>query len=257
MDAYYFDRGKNWHGCRCLWEALDMDGRMEHFRRKNGNAPFVVSVVGAGGKTSLIRQMAEEGKNHGLKVLVLTTTHMFAPKRFGCLDAPPEKVGEMLARDGIAAVGHLEETGKISFQGWEYYRRVTSFAELVLVEADGSKRLPVKVPKEGEPVVPEDTALLPCVAGLSAFGRRAEEVCFRLKQAKALLGADFETIELPVMKQLMELGYLRPWREKIPAVPVFNQADGEAQRDIGRRLLLDMKEYGGIVTGNLKQEETT
>ena len=104
MDAYYFDRKKNWRGCRCLWEALDMDGRMEHFRRKNGNAPFVVSVVGAGGKTSLIGRMAEEGRARGLKVLVLTTTHMFAPKRFGCLDAPPEKVGEMLARDGIAAV---------------------------------------------------------------------------------------------------------------------------------------------------------
>ena len=38
----------------------------------------IISVIGAGGKTTLIHRLAEEYQRKGNAVLVTTTTHMFA-----------------------------------------------------------------------------------------------------------------------------------------------------------------------------------
>ena len=38
----------------------------------------IISVIGAGGKTTLIHRLAEEYQRKGNSVLVTTTTHMFA-----------------------------------------------------------------------------------------------------------------------------------------------------------------------------------
>lgn len=43
--------------------------------------PRIISVVGAGGKTTLIYRLAEELKRKGLRVLITTTTKMYVPKR--------------------------------------------------------------------------------------------------------------------------------------------------------------------------------
>ncbi|MFQ9395895.1 MAG: hypothetical protein ACLR2E_20080 [Lachnospiraceae bacterium] len=46
----------------------------------------------------------------------------------------------------------------------------------MLVEADGSRRLPLKYPNATEPVVPEDTDLILAVTGLSAPRKRSGEI---------------------------------------------------------------------------------
>ena len=48
----------------------------EAFNIKKGD---IITVTGGGGKTTLIFKLAEELKNSG-KVLITTTTKMFAPK---------------------------------------------------------------------------------------------------------------------------------------------------------------------------------
>lgn len=267
MDAFYQSRKGIWSRSRMLWEALRLDDSMEHLRRRGGNAPFVVAVAGAGGKTSIIKQLAWEGRERGLRVLVLTTTHMYRPFSFGVLDREPDRVREALDLQGLAVTGHLEENGKISFQGWEYYCQVIKGAQLVLVEADGSKRLPLKVPGENEPVLPEHTDLLLCVYGLSALGRPASDVCFRQTEAEKLLGKEVFCgqwqVERDHVEQLMELGYLKPLREKMAGyglgcqvLPVFHQADTEAYQEMGRDMLEKMGEEKGIVTGNFWKNQS-
>lgn len=267
MDAFYQSRKGIWSRSRTLWEALRLDDSMEHLRRRSGNAPFVVSVAGAGGKTSIIRRLAWEGRERGLKVLVLTTTHMYRPLAFGVLDGKPEQVREALDLQGLAVAGHLEENGKISFQGWPHYCQAIKGAHMVLVEADGSKRLPLKVPGENEPVLPKNTDILLCVYGLSALGRPALDVCFRRDEAEALLGKEGSCgqwqMEQAHMERLMELGYLKPLREKLGGygsgcqiLPVFHQADTEEYQETGRIMLEEMGEIRGIVTGNFKQEKS-
>ncbi len=52
-------------------------------------------------------------------------------------------------------------------------------ADLVLVEADGSRRLPVKVPGPNEPVVPKNSDMVLCVLGLSSWAARGQAVFSR------------------------------------------------------------------------------
>jgi probable selenium-dependent hydroxylase accessory protein YqeC len=61
-------------------------------------------------------------------------------------------------------------------------------AELVLLEADGSKRLPLKVPADREPVLLPESDILIAVCGLRSLGAPLEQICFRLEQAQELLG---------------------------------------------------------------------
>ena len=42
--------------------------------------PLIISVVGAGGKTTHIHRLAEKYLKQGKKVLVITTTHMYLEK---------------------------------------------------------------------------------------------------------------------------------------------------------------------------------
>ena len=265
MKACYWNSEGRWSRGNTLWEALSLDSRM-------GQTPYVIAFSGGGGKTSLIRRLAWEGRERGLKVLVTTTTHMQVPTQFGVLDGPAGEVEAMIRDQKIAVSGHPEGNGKIAFQGWEYYRDISRLAQLVLVEADGSKRLPMKVPGPGEPVIPEDTALSLCVYGLSALGGRGEDVCFRLRAAENIMEQygrkDWRngehSIGVPLwhiipqdMECLMTHGFLLPMIREAPSmavIPVFHQADSPEAEAVGRQMLERMGERGGVVSGRLKEE---
>lgn len=153
--------------CESLWEAL---GLGEKVLKK----PFHIAAVGSGGKTTLLYTLAREARERGLSVLLLPTTHMQLPERDGVLTGRAEEVIEKLKKDGFAVAGvpvGSSEIKKIGFPGWETYEKAGAFADLVLVEADGSRRLPLKYPNATEPVVPEDTDLILAVTGLSALGK--------------------------------------------------------------------------------------
>ena len=88
---------------------------------------------------------------------------------------------------------------------------------MVLVEADGSKQLPLKYPNASEPVIPEHTDEIIVVCGLNAIGQRAEAVCHRLELVKACLGIENDTIITPEhIRTLVTEGYLRPLRKAHP-----------------------------------------
>ena len=126
----------------------------------------LIAVVGAGGKTTLIYRMAAELRERGLRVLVTTTTHM---QREG--------------RAGFAPLGKEAEGEKIVGFPPEVPRRFLAEYEVVLVEADGSRRLPFKVPEVWEPVLPVGADLVIGVAGAAALGKPFREACFRYETA--------------------------------------------------------------------------
>jgi xanthine dehydrogenase accessory factor len=247
MKACYRKNG-SWIEGTSLFEALYLEKRMEK------GVPFVISLSGAGGKTSTIRRLAWEGRARGLRTLVLTTTHMQLPKRFGVIDRPAGEAAEMIEKNGIAVVGRDAGSGKIAFSGWEYYKEVCRLADLVLVEADGSKRLPLKAPRAGEPVIPDNTSLSLVLFGLSSLGKKNGEVCFRREEIEKLVeNIDWdETVKTSLLETLMKKAYLSPLRAScpdIPAIPVFHQADGAAEEQAGKEMLEQMGEQEGIVTG--------
>ena len=133
-----FYRDDCWNWSENLWEGLSLEERL------NGKKPYVIAFVGAGGKTSL-----REGRARGRKVLVATTTHMFRPAAYGVLSQRAEDVAFQLEQKGLAVAGRASGEEKIAYVGDELYGQICPLADLVLVEADGSKRLPVKVPRPG------------------------------------------------------------------------------------------------------------
>ena len=131
----------------------------------------LIAVVGAGGKTTLIYLLAKEFAEAGYHVAVTTTTHMQAEGRYGFLP-----------------IGIPCGDGKIKGKSSEYPADLLQEYDIVLTEADGSKRLPLKFPAEHEPVIPGKADLVIGVAGASAIGTTFRESCHRYQLACEFLG---------------------------------------------------------------------
>lgn len=251
-----------WTQTDTLWSALFIDDRLKKDPGQADHSP-VLSFVGGGGKTSYIRRLAWEGREKGCRVLVMTTTHMAVPEYFGVLEPDLGQVEKMLEKEGIAVAGCPAKEGKIAFRDWEFYEKAGKLADVILVEADGSKRLPVKVPGPKEPVIPENSDQILCIYGLGALGKQAADCCFRMQPSEQLLkipedqkdGKWIMTEEK--MSLLMKKGYLEPLRQQFPysqVIPVFNQADTMKLEENGKNILERMEEERGILTGELWKE---
>ena len=147
----------------------------------------VVSLVGGGGKTTLLYAFARHCAAKGWRVLVSTTTHIRQPGAHYAADEAA--LAALWAAGQYAVAGVPAEQGKLTVLPPEQLTRWMAQADIVLLEADGAKRMPCKVPAAHEPVLLPESDIVLAVAGLSALGRPLREVCFRLEQACALLCA--------------------------------------------------------------------
>ena len=183
---------------------------------------MIIAVVGSGGKTTLIKKLASQYRSEGKTVLITTTTHMFL------------EADTLLRDDAVAIVGVLKETGyamaglpdgeKIKPLSKETFHAVCACADVVLVEADGSRRVPLKYPNATEPVIPENTEEILVVCGLNAIGQKAKDVCHRLELVKECLGIDDDTVITPAhVQKLVTEGYLKPLRAAYPTVKISVQ----------------------------------
>ncbi len=187
---------------------------------------MILAVVGAGGKTGLIKKYAEEYRAQGKRVFVTTSTHMFVEPDTLVTDDAEKIIAELEAKGyvmaGTAACGKKtsEPEGaapKIGALSQETYKKVCEKADVVLIEADGSKHMPIKFPNETEPVIYDNVEEIAVVCGLHALGRKAKEVCHRLELVTECLDISEDTIIEPQhVQRLVREGYLKPLREKYP-----------------------------------------
>jgi len=139
----------------------------------------VVSVVGAGGKTTLVYRLAAEARGQGWRVLVTTTTHMgtlakaiTGPVLVEAESAIESELARALATEGRATVlGRRVRPDKLEGLAPERVDALAVTADLVLVEADGARGRSLKVPAPHEPVIPASTTLVIVVAALDVLGR--------------------------------------------------------------------------------------
>ncbi len=155
----------------------------------------LAAAVGGGGKTSLLRMLARECDGAGWRpVIMTTTTHILAPedpeetlllgdavsvndqldRRSGALPGP---VTLARARDGEVLVGEDPDTARMKLRGYAAHEASAFRREggVLLVEADGSRGLPVKAPGPDEPVIPPDADIVLGVIGLDALGAPVDE----------------------------------------------------------------------------------
>ena len=144
-----------------LWELL-------------GIRPGLTAVIGSGGKTSLLRVLARELSRHGT-VLLATTTHIMRPD-WCPFTATGAELREVFAHSPIVCAGTYTPGSKLTapdFPDWQHA------ADFVLVEADGSKRLPAKAHAVWEPVLPPERNRTVCVFGASALGKPIQDAAHR------------------------------------------------------------------------------
>ena len=183
---------------------------------------MIISVVGSGGKTTLIKRLAAQYRSQGKRVLVTTTTHMFREDDTLLTDDPGTIV-RALQEHGYAMAG-IPEGQKIKSLSRETYESVCGFADVVLVEADGSKGLPLKYPNATEPVIPENTEEILVVCGLNAIGKPAKTVCHRLELVKACLDIREDTVITAAhVQKLVTEGYRKPLAAAHPGVKITLQ----------------------------------
>ncbi len=176
---------------------------------------MIQAFVGAGGKTGLIKKYTKEYLNQGKKVLVLTSTHMLIEEDTLLTDDAGE-IAKALEEKSYAMAG-VPIGEKIKALSMETYYEVCKHADVVLIEADGSKHLPLKYPADYEPVIYDNVDEIIVVCGMHALGKRMGEVCHRPELVQACLGIREDTLIQPAhIQKLVQKGYVEPLKEKFP-----------------------------------------
>lgn len=217
------------------------------------HTPKVLSVVGAGGKTTWIASLAREGQQLGQRVLVVTTTHMKIPAKWGVLTGNSRDIANQLDTEGIAVAGIPCEDGKITYIGDALFRQLYPLADCILIEADGSKRLPLKALGCHEPVIVPHTQCIVCLAGISSVGKTISEGCFRWQE----LPVRPQDILTPdVCSQVWKRGCLDILRKRYtqPVIPVLNQCDTKKLQEQGQYILQRSGAAIGLISSFAKGE---
>ena len=212
----------------------------------------VISLVGGGGKTTLLYAMAGHCAPKGWRVLVSTTTHIQCPQN-GLWAKSDAEVQALWASGSYAVVGTPAPQGKLTAPPETDLTRWIGQADAVFLEADGAKHFPCKAPAEHEPVLLPQSDIVLAVAGLSALGRPLQECCFRLEEVCRLLDVPPESCLTPeLLAQLLaseQGGRKLVGNRKFNAV--LNQADTPQRRLLGKQTLCTLQEkyqVNGVLT---------
>lgn len=171
-----------------LLEALDM---------MKVSAPRI-AAAGAGGKTTVLKRLAAEYKEKGLKPIVTTTTHMFREDSALFLEEPSvEEILTLLDKEGCAFAGGKAKNGKIKILSANVLDAVLKLPNPVLVEADGARRFPAKFPADHEPVLLPQTTHVLYLYGMDAPGQKIKDVCFRPELTADFLKKSSEDLLMP------------------------------------------------------------
>lgn len=209
------------------------------------NAPLV-ALVGAGGKTTALFQLAKELS----PCIITTTTHLGAWQVsqqdihiLWKIGSPLPDI-ELPVGTGITLItGELEgdryrglDTGQIA-----NLKELAGFHDLpMLIEADGSRQKPLKAPAEHEPVIPDFVDTVIVVAGLSGLGKPlTEEYVHRPDIFSSLCGLKIN--ELVTGEALANVltraaGGLKNFPPDARRIALLNQADNPEHQAEGRTI---------------------
>jgi probable selenium-dependent hydroxylase accessory protein YqeC len=160
----------------------------------------VISLVGAGGKTTLMFRLARELLLAGEKVVTTTTTKIFEPglgdTKFLLVDSDEARLKQFVLQhiqeyQHITPVRERLESGKLEGISPRLVDDLwnSHVFDKMVVEADGAARRPVKAPREREPVIPSSTTLVVALLGVDGVGATLdEENVFQAERVSRITG---------------------------------------------------------------------
>ncbi|HEX5973705.1 MAG TPA: selenium cofactor biosynthesis protein YqeC [Rubrobacteraceae bacterium] len=145
----------------------------------------VVAFVGAGGKSSAILSIAGELAEAGMTFLTAPTTKMLVSEaeKLGTL-VTSEDTGQLRTKaeqtlsdgaSGVVVGSGLLSKNRVGGVEPDSITSLAPLADVVLIEADGSRRRPIKGTADHEPVLPDAATLVVAVGNIRAFGAPVTE----------------------------------------------------------------------------------
>ncbi len=211
----------------------------------------VISLVGGGGKTTLMFALAQELASGEKSVITTTTTKILEPSPAETplllLEADEEQAVRTLLQNvnkyrHITLASERLSSGKLNGVSSELVAKLAKLKPVsyIIVEADGAARKSLKAPNPTEPVIPHNTTLVIPMVGIDAVGcRLTEEDVFRPEIVSRLLGLPLgEIISAEAIASLIThpQGITKGSPAQARIVPFLNKADLDQGLSKGRDL---------------------
>ena len=206
----------------------------------------ITAIIGSGGKTTLLRTLSGELPG---QVLLCTSTHFQGYADLPTvLDPTAADLRKALAAHPIVCAAGRSPTGKLVDCGLPY-ETLANLADFVLVEADGSRRRPLKAHARHEPVIPPCTRQVICVVGLSGLHRPVSEVVHRPELFCPLVGCTPEDEATPerVARALVQ--------EHLADTYFLNQAESGSVLQDAKIIASHLKSQGFSVVAGSQREK--
>ena len=220
----------------------------------------MISLVGGGGKTTLMFSLAAELARIEETVLTTTTTKIFEPTEEQSAHVIVSEDPEEVLRKSAAFLHHtthitaarewLVSKGKLA--GFkpdtiDFFMKKGGF-KWILVEADGAFQKPIKAPAEHEPVIPECSTCVIAVVGLDAIGKPLDDQwVFRPRLYSRVTGVSLGS---PVTERsvasviLDDRGLMKGCPPDTGRIVFLNKAEGEERLIAGERVAFLLKKEG-------------
>lgn len=214
----------------------------------------MISLIGAGGKTTTMFRLAKELRGQGWKVLVTTTTKIFKPSkphidRLFLVEDVQALIEICAGLSGPVVVGAgcgVNQEGKLLGLPVDWLDRLNhdKVFDAILVEADGAASRLLKVPNDGEPVIPPSCQTTIWLVAIKVIGKPlTDQWVHRAARARELLGLPAETTvsEELILKLLQhESGCRKAIPPASRQLALINQADSPeelaAAQSLGAKL---------------------
>lgn len=232
----------------------------------------IVSLIGAGGKTTIMFSLGKELSCEGKKVITTTTTKIYPPlpeeSSLLLLGSEEEILKEFRTKtekDITVAIEKLDN-GKLRGISPDFVEVLSHMEEIdcIIVEADGSQGRPLKAPSLYEPVIPSCSTLVVTVIGVEAVGSSLDEGhVFRwqiFSQLTGLCHGDRLDARSIAVSLFHKDGLLRDCPKTARVVPFINKVDGQREREKAKGLADEiLKSSSGrvdyVICGRAKKKD--
>ncbi len=209
----------------------------------------ITSVIGGGGKTTLLHVLADELKEKG-SVVITTTTHIMKSEVFHNVVTKGECdlsfLNEQISLHNCICLGSEFFIDKLSPPDI-LLPDLCSICDYVLVEADGSKHLPLKAHLDTEPIIPEKNNKTILVLGVDSVGKRVKDVVHRYEKFCEIVSCDEnDIVNLDMISALLEV-------ESLHDTVVINKCDTDELKALANELNSKIKNQC-IISSLLKGE---
>lgn len=234
----------------------------------------IVSLVGAGGKTTVMFALGKEAGEVGLKTILTTTTKIYYPLHNMSVivsdqrDTLVSQVKKALAGTNVIVAGKRIEAAsgnapaKLIGLDYDMISALSDVdAALIVVEADGATGRAFKAPADHEPVIPPSSTVVIPVVGVDCIGHPlTAEHAHRPEVIAGIAGVEIGAMITPEMVAAVFTsgdGYRKGLPPQARWIPFINKAETESDLSLAREIAAQIKKKGAatVLIGAAQEAE--